>query len=936
MARSKYSAEQVVTGALAWCKKIAEQKKYIYVYWNGKYGHECAVCHPHGGANKGWQCIGFITACYHHGGGLRGFVCNCAGLGGDDYFNTEPSTKSWNRRNGPGWKRITTKKVKATSTNLKNYCKPGDVLILYSKAGKGGYKHLCMYWSYDSKNKYHLIAESSGGYVAYNHKRKSISDRYMHVYRFVGPGSARDAQPYSNKNIITPGITGTTTIRGLSGKRPVINANTKNGPRYICVKKAGKHNSAEVRNGAVDWALDVAYDNRFHYGYGSGAHHNGCYWCGQISKKPKSIKMRNYTYCCNPFVNAAYAHGGGDATALKNCKNHGSWDFHEGHGYDKLASEGRLFKKISNPDVSKLLPGDVGCCSTHVKMYVGRKNGKHYIVHACHTDDNKVGSNSWNTSIKVEKLSSCSGYRWYRYIGTGTKAMYRREDCVGTTGSTATSSERWDGTVVDDGSPIVLEKEISKLYSSDNYEFIDIEYNKESEETRKFRENIQKLVEKTGFKVSTDSNATSESIVPVLTNSTKYIDSFEKNKVRKLKDVKTEELISYPNFVQAPTIVLDFNGTKIGGYGNKGDLYPNYITSMSIKKINGRINQYTFNLTYQIRPNEDPNFIDKLLSKTGYRNKLKILYGDSAYNRGYIKEEDAIITGATHKEDVSSAKIDYTITALSSLSAAMKITQDYDSKIDKPSNQLYSLLYDSGEVSESLLSVFTGMKDRTSVMSNNLIPTNDAVVKIGGLEDSNPVDYISTLVGCMTSSTNEISSYYLSYYDDNKMDGPYFKVTEVKKVSDLTSISSNSVVYTIDVGYPTNNFVTNFQVCNNDYWPLTYKFAGDIPAYEYDLDKDGNVSANKINLLTKSQKYNNSGLVEENWWKQVTEFPISAKLTLKGLVAPIMLMSYIEVNVLFYGKKDLASGLYVVTEQNDTISGSGYTTELTLLRVAED
>ena len=49
-----------------------------------------------------------------------------------------------------------------------------------------------------------------------------------------------------------------------------------------------------------------------------------------------------------------------------------------------------------------------------------------------------------------------------------------------------------------------------------------------------------------------------------------------------------------------------------------------------------------------------------------------------------------------------------------------------------------------------------------------------------------------------------------------------------------------------------------------------------------------------------------------------------------------MLMSYIKVNALFYGERDMASGLYVVTAQEDSISGSGYTTELTLLRVAGD
>ncbi|MBQ6631706.1 MAG: hypothetical protein IJH55_06205, partial [Romboutsia sp.] len=58
------------------------------------------------------------------------------------------------------------------------------------------------------------------------------------------------------------------------------------------------------------------------------------------------------------------------------------------------------------------------------------------------------------------------------------------------------------------------------------------------------------------------------------------------------------------------------------------------------------------------------------------------------------------------------------------------------------------------------------------------------------------------------------------------------------------------------------------------------------------------------------------------------------KVTLKGLINPAILMSYIKVNALFYGQRDMASGLYVVTQQNDSISGSGYSTELTLLRVA--
>lgn len=56
-------------------KQIADSKKYIYVHFDKKYGKECAICHPHGGKNKGWQCIGYAIACWHHGG--IPCKCNC-------------------------------------------------------------------------------------------------------------------------------------------------------------------------------------------------------------------------------------------------------------------------------------------------------------------------------------------------------------------------------------------------------------------------------------------------------------------------------------------------------------------------------------------------------------------------------------------------------------------------------------------------------------------------------------------------------------------------------------------------------------------------------------------------------------------------------------------------------------------------------------------
>ena len=175
-----------------------------------------------------------------------------------------------------------------------------------------------------------------------------------------------------------------------------------------------KKSNAEVIADTIQWAKWIAGDNRFHYGYGEHAHHNGCYFCGtQKLKKGHGIEEPEYTYCCNPFVGAALAHGGCIPTALSKCQNCSSWDFHKGTGYDKS----KLFTKLGHPKKSELKAGDVLCRDTHVALYIG--DGK--IAEAGSGDDNKKNSEKWKNSIRVKTLTD-SNYknfpRAYRYNGT--------------------------------------------------------------------------------------------------------------------------------------------------------------------------------------------------------------------------------------------------------------------------------------------------------------------------------------------------------------------------------------------------------------------------------------------------------------------------------------------------------------------------------------
>ena len=65
----------------------------------------------------------------------------------------------------------------------------------------------------------------------------------------------------------------------------------------------------------------------------------------------------------------------------------------------------------------------------------------------------------------------------------------------------------------------------------------------------------------------------------------------------------------------------------------------------------------------------------------------------------------------------------------------------------------------------------------------------------------------------------------------------------------------------------------------------------------------------------------------------MTTYPVKATLTTRGLIKPSILCDYLDINVLFFGQPYTYSGKYMVTAQEDSISPSGYTTKLSLVRV---
>lgn len=406
----------------------------------------------------------------------------------------------------------------------------------------------------------------------------------------------------------------------------------------------------------------------------------------------------------------------------------------------------------------------------------------------------------------------------------------------------------------------------------------------------------------------------------------------------------TASLLSIPTLVQSPFIIATIGGVTFGSYsGNYRTraTYPNYMDSMTINKVNGTVNTYNLNFHYQVMTGQDPNLLDKIFSRATKDRKVILQYGDWMAPNYIYKEEQCIITNVTSRLDMTTASIDYTIQCTSDAIGLTSTNFNFPAREAKPSDVIMQTLNNS---KYGLKNVFTGMKNVGQVLANNLIATNDKKVKLLPQNNINVLDYLNYLVGSMVSSSTPADSilgnskYFLTIHDDytNDMGGTYFKVDEVSKD---TSTYDATNTYEIDINYPGDNFVTEFSINNDQSWAILYEYSGQAKQeeYVYNIRDDGVVETLKSPSMLTSNLTNEKSAYKTEWWTLMTEFPITATLTIKGLTRPSILMTYVKLNVWFAGgQKHISSGTYIITQQTDTINSSGYSTTLTLLRVGGD
>jgi hypothetical protein len=434
--------ENIINNIKAQARSIAANNNWWYIYWTEKYGRECAICHPHGGENHGWQCIGAGIAAWHHGG--LPIYCNCGVIDngtGERIYSAKTDADALKIAQ----KAMGIKDIKVIRNNgkaiPKSQTQPGDIGLLINS--DGSFQHLFVVMSQST-----LFDSTSGGSKADNIRAdrsfsKHYTDKMKVLIRYTGKGLCSPPKRTVDQlaHEVIEGFWGSNTSRVTALKEAghdydavqkrvneILNPPKPTPPKPEPTpgkKYTGKlpttklvKSNAEVIADTIKWCKWIVSDNRFHYGYGEHAHHNGCYFCGtQRMKKGHGIVDPEFTYCCNPFIGAAWAHGGCIPTALRKCQNYSSWDFNKGTGYDASS----LFDKLGHPAKSKLKAGDVLCTGGHVALYIG--DGK--LAEASGGDDNKRNSSNWNNSIRIATLTD-GRYR-------GFERVYRYNSSVNTT-----------------------------------------------------------------------------------------------------------------------------------------------------------------------------------------------------------------------------------------------------------------------------------------------------------------------------------------------------------------------------------------------------------------------------------------------------------------------------------------------------------------------
>lgn len=423
-------------------------------------------------------------------------------------------------------------------------------------------------------------------------------------------------------------------------------------------------------------------------------------------------------------------------------------------------------------------------------------------------------------------------------------------------------------------------------------------------------------------------------------------------------NIGSQSLLSATSRVEVPYIKVTLAGISFGVYIKERQAtqqyastpnlsqryvnvtYPNMVQSLVVdKNASGVVNSYKLTMTYAVRPGDDPNFIEKVISKAKATRKITFSYGDANAPNFIFREEEGLLTSVKETVNINSSTIQYTINAVSNSAVQGATKKDFEKRTAQPSRIIKELLF---KQEYDLTSLFPGMQSLRQVEEEGFIASDDAVVEIEAKQNISVLDYLTYLVSCMrwvndpADSNRKTCVYHIATFDDilNEYGGAYFKVVRYTSTSEALLEDQLDWV-DVDIGYTNSANVVGFTINDDESFAILYDYNDTLNynEYRYDIDAEGNLNVNKMSRVALNRELDKTTESDKTWWANMTAYPINATLTIRGLLRNVLLMSKIRVNVLFYGQKHIYSGIYIVTGQKDTVNSSGFRTTLSLTRV---
>ena len=273
-------------------------------------------------------------------------------------------------------------------------------------------------------------------------------------------------------------------------------------------------------------------------------------------------------------------------------KNYVPVDFSQ----DILAKGGKVIwsrdSRIGTTGGSKknVLPGDICLYSGHVNIALEKSKDGKSIKCVGGNQHGKAPNGSWSTNeVTVGMRSDQIWVIRPKYKDTAINGL----QVTGDTYTTEEEGATGKGT---------LEVHPEQLYSSANYHYLDESFETvETEEEKRSREAVNKMI--TAAQGYTAAPRDTSSNVGIISGGAK---SEAKKLATKVNGAASGTPLNTAIFpVEAPFAEVTIGGKTFGAGWRDGA--PNYMNSVTIKRTNASMAEYTLNLSHQVSPGRNPN-----------------------------------------------------------------------------------------------------------------------------------------------------------------------------------------------------------------------------------------------------------------------------------------------------------------------------------------